>query len=418
MTVTVAPELQKASSKYVFWMMAANFGISMAFIVPLSFSLAVRIDELAPGREEVLGYVTGTAQAVYLVLSPLLGVWSDRTRSILGRRRPFLLAGMLLGLAALAGIAFAPTLLLVGAGWILAMLGWATASQAILNVQADRIPEEQRGRISGLTAMTGQIAPIVGIGITTLVTGSTFLVFVLPGLIGAALLTVFLFVGRENDSRSLPAAAPVSARTLLSSYVFNPRKHRDFGWNWLGRFTFFTGLYLNTSFATFFYAQRLDLPVREVAGTVAIIGVVGVAAAAVGAIGGGYLSDKLGRRKLFALVGALFFVAGAVVEAFAYSLPTLLIGSVLMQLAIAFFTTVDQAIVLAVLPSRSEAGRYMAITAFAHKLPSAIAPLLAPFIIAIGANGSDKNYTLLYLAGAVLALLGGLIVFTRIKCVR
>ncbi|MEW1840440.1 MFS transporter [Nonomuraea angiospora] len=411
-------DLPRASAGYIFWMMAANFGISMAFVVPLSFSLAVRIDELAPGHEEVLGYVTGTSQTIYLVLSPLLGVWSDRTRSRLGRRRPFLLAGLVLGLAALVGIALAPSLLLVGAGWIFAMLGWATASQAILNVQADRIPEAQRGKIGGLTGLTGQIAPIVGIGITTAVTGDTFLVFVLPGVVGAVLLGVFLVVGKEDDTRGAVHTTPVSVRTLASSYVFNPRKYPDFGWNWLGRLLFFMGLYFNTTFTTFFYAQRLDLPVREVAGAAAVIGILGVAAAALGAIGGGFLSDKLRRRKLFALVGALFFVAGALVEAFAYSFPVLMIGSVLMQLAIAFFSAVDQAIVLAVLPSRQEAGRYMAVVSFAHKLPSAVAPLIAPFVIGIGASGGDKNYTLLYLTGAVLALIGGSLVFTRVRSVR
>ncbi|GAA2869034.1 MFS transporter [Streptosporangium fragile] len=411
-------ELPKARAGYVFWMMAANFGISMAFVVPLSYSLAVRIDELAPGREEVLGYVTGTAQTIYLVLSPLLGLWSDRTRSRLGRRRPFLIAGGLLGLVSLIAVAVAPNLLLVGACWILTLLGWATAAQAILNVQADRIPEEQRGRISGFTGLTGQIAPIIGIGVASAVTGSTFLVFVLPGLIGAVLLAVFVVLGKETDTRDAVHQTGVSMKTLLSSYVFNPRKYPDFGWNWLGRLAFFMGLYFNTTFTTFFYAQRLDLPVRDVAGTVAIIGVVGVVAAALGAMGGGYLSDKLRRRRMFALIGALFFVVGAVVEAFAHSFPVLMIGSVLMQLAIAFFSAVDQAIVLAVLPSREEAGRYMAVVAFAHKLPSAIAPLIAPFIMAIGASGAVKNYTLLYLAGAVLALIGGVLVFTRVKSVR
>ncbi|MEU8817619.1 MFS transporter [Actinoplanes sp. NPDC048796] len=410
---SVAPDvLPKARGGFIFWMMAANFGVAMAYVVPAAFSLAVRIDELAPGREEVLGYVTGTAQAVFLVLSPLIGVWSDRTRS----RRPFLIAGGVLGLAALAAIAVAPNLFLLGAGWILAMLGWATAAQTILALQADRIPEEQRGRVSGFSGMTGQIGPTIGIGVASAVSGNTFLVFMLPGLIGAALLAVFVATSKRENIRANVATTPVSARTLLGSYVFNPRKHPDFGWNWLGRLAFFMGLYFNTTFATFFYAQRLDLPVREVAGTVAVISVIGLVAATAGAIGGGYLSDKLRRRRLFALIGAIFFVAGAVVEAFAHSFPALLVGSVLMQLAIAFFSAVDQAIVLAVLPSRDEAGRYIAVVQFAHKLPSAVAPLIAPFIIA-GSSG-EKNYTLLYLTGAVLALIGGLLVFTRVKAVR
>ena len=175
------------------------------------------------------------------------------------------------------------------------------------------------------------------------------------------------------------------------------------------------GLYFNTTFGTFFYAQRLHIPVIQVAGVVAAIGIIGVVAAAGGALLGGFLSDKLGRRKLFTLIGSLLFVAGACVEAFAHSLLPLIVGSVIMQLAIAAFSVVDQAIVFAVLPSRAEAGRYLAVVAFAQKIPSAIAPLIAPLIITIGAVGADKNYTALYLIGAVFALVGGLIIFTKVK---
>lgn len=416
-TAEPGPPLRPVGRTYLFWILAANFGVGMAYILPLSYTLALRLDELAPGREEILGYVTGTAQAVFLVASPLLGMWSDRLRSRVGRRRPFLVGGSVLGLLALVGIAAAPNPLLIGAGWVAAMLGWATASQAILTLQAERIPEEQRGKVSGLTGLTGQIGPVVGIAVASILP-STFLVFVLPGVLGLALAAAFALRGSEPDSRPLVAATRFSGKEILSSYVFDPRRHPDFGWNWLGRFIFFMGLYFNTTFATFFYAQRLDLPVKEVAGTVAVVGLLGLVAATTGAVGGGFLSDKLGRRRLFTLIGSCVFVAGALVEASAHSLPLLMVGSVLMQLSIALFSAVDQAIVMAVLPSRAEAGRYMAVVAFSQKIPSALAPIVAPLIITVGASGDTRNYTALYLTGAVFALVGGLIVFTRVRSVR
>src|SRR6478735_8647695 len=72
---------QPMSKGYIVWLMLASFGASMAMMVPLSYGIAVRITELAPGHEEVLGYIAGVAQVIYLVISPMVGIWSDRTRS-------------------------------------------------------------------------------------------------------------------------------------------------------------------------------------------------------------------------------------------------------------------------------------------------------------------------------------------------
>lgn len=406
------------SRGYIFWLMIASFGASMAMMVPLSYGLAVRITELAPGHEEVLGYITGTAQLVYLVVSPIIGIWSDRTRSRLGRRTPFIFLGSGIGLAGLVVIGLAPDLLIVGAGWVLGMSGWSIAGAAIQTLQADKLPEQQRGKVSALTGLMTQIAPVIGIGIAYAVSSSTFLIFLIPGLVGAVLLALLPIFKPEGSSRELERGSDVTVRSIVASYGFSVRKYPDFAWNWLGRFIFFIGLYFNTTFGTFFYAQRLDLPVREVAGIVATIGMLGVVAAAAGALLGGFLSDRLKRRRLFVLLAAVLFVAGAVTEAFAWSLPQLIIGAVIMQMAIAVFATVDQAIIFAIIPDRSEAGRYMAVVSFAQKIPSAVAPLLASVVITIGAVGAEKNYTILYLSGAVFALVGGLMILFKVKAVR
>lgn len=413
------PEPQQPMSRsYIFWLMLASFGASMAMMVPLSYGIAVRITELAPGHEEVLGYITGSAQLVYLIVSPLIGIWSDRTRSRFGRRTPFLYLGTAIGVVGLVVIGLAPSLLIVGAGWVLGMTGWSIAGAALQTLQADKLPEAQRGRVSALTGLMTQIAPVLGIGVAYAVSSSTLLIFVLPGAIGALLLALFPLIKPEGSSKDLPQGDHVTVKSVVTSYGFNVRKYPDFAWNWLGRFVFFVGLYFNTTFGTFFYAQRLDLPVREVAGIVATVGMIGVLAAATGAIVGGFLSDKLQRRRLFVMIAALLFVVGAVAEATAWSLPQIIIGAVLMQLAIAVFATVDQAIVYAIIPERDQAGRYMAVIQFAQKIPSAVAPLIAGVVITIGAVGDVKNYTLLYLTGAVFALIGGLIILLKVKSVR
>jgi len=418
--VPAAGPAERVSAGFILWMALANFGVSMAYIVPLSFSLALRIQQLVPGHEEVLGYATGTAQAVFILTAPLVGIWSDRTRSRFGRRRPFMLGGIALGMAGLVVIAVAPNVPVLMVGWVVAMFGWSNTGSAIMFLQADLVPEEQRGRISGFTGLSAQVAPVLGIGIVSaFIKTSTFLVFFVPGAVGVTLTLLFVFLGKDPDSRLLALPADrISIKKVFGSYAFNARKYPDFGWNWFGRFAFFMGLYLNTTFGTFFYAQRLEVSVAEVGAIVAVVGLLGVVGAAAGAIGGGWLSDKLQRRKLFVLVGAVLFTGGALIEANAYSLPVLVVGSVVMNLSLAAFGAVDGAIVMAILPDRAEAGRYMSVVQFAQKLPSAIAPLIAPLVITIGAVGSLKNYTLLYLVGGVFALLGGLIILLKVKSVR
>ena len=416
-SAVVEPQ-QPMSKGYIVWLMLASFGASMAMMVPLSYGIAVRITELAPGHEEFLGFITGIAQAVYLVISPLVGIWSDRTRSRFGRRSPFIYLGTAIGLAGLVVIGLAPSLLIVGAGWVLGMVGWSIAGAALQTIQADKLPESQRGKVSALTGLMTQIAPVLGIGVAYAVSSNTFLVFVVPGAIGAVLLAHFPLIKPEGSSKDLAPSMQVTVRSVVSSYGFNIRKYPDFAWNWLGRFVFFIGLYFNTTFGTFFYAQRLDMPVREVAGVVATVGMIGVLAAAIGAIAGGFLSDKLQRRRLFVMIAAVLFVVGAVVEATAWSLPQIVAGAVLMQLTIAVFATVDQAIVYAIIPERDQAGRYMAVIQFAQKIPSAVAPLLAGLVIMLGATGGEKNYTLLYLLGAGFAFFGGLIILLKVKSIR
>ncbi|MBD7996713.1 MFS transporter [Arthrobacter sp. Sa2CUA1] len=413
------PALAPVGKRYIWLMVLAQFGVFVAFITPLAISLAIRLNELAPGREEYLGYITGAGAFAVMLTSPFLGVASDRTRTRLGRRRPFMIGGMILGIVSLVVMATAPSVLVLGTGWVLAQLGWGTVLSNLLISTADRLPESQRGKVAGLTGFATQVAPVVGVVLAGSFASNNLLLFLVPGAVGVLLTSLFVLLVHEKDSRGNTFDEKLNLGRLLRKYLYNPKQHPDFSWNWLGRFFFYFGLTLNTTFTAFFFASRLGVSVTEVAGILAILSMAGILATTAGAIGGGFLSDKLRRRRAFVCASGLIFGAGAIIMALSSDMPMLVAGSLLGSLGIGMFSAVDQALLLDVLPEReTDAGRFMGIISFATSIPQSIAPLIAPIFLAVGVTaGGEKNYLLLYVIAAACTVLGGLVVL-RIRSVR
>lgn len=393
---------------------AATFGASLAGVVPMVFSLAVRLGEIAPGDEHLYGYVIGAGQLVALVSAPLTGVLSDRSRSRWGRRRPFTLLGLVMGLVALPVLAAAPNVAALTIGWMLTTFGWGTAGGSVGNLLADRLPRHQRGTVSAVANVSGQVAPVVGVTLAGRFATDSWLLFLVPGLVGGALIAIFLVYIREEPAPADRPRGPLSWGALVRSYLFDPRRYPAFAWAWLGRALFFFGLSLTSSFTTYFYAQRLDVSVVEVAPTLAMLSAVGIVAATLGSTVAGWASDRKGARHVWTALGGGAFAAGALVSASAQDLRTLAGGAVVSAIGLAVFGTVGGALTMDILPERAtQAGRYLGINAFSQKVPAAIAPLIAPSLLLLA--GRDADYGVLYIAGAAFAVLGAVIIALKAR---
>lgn len=412
-------EPPKVGARYIWLLLIALFGIYIAEVTPIAISLAIRIKQIAPDHEEYLGYVIGVAATVSLFSGPITGILSDRTRSRFGRRRPWLIAGALVGSVGLFIISVAPNAVGLGAGWVVATLGWNTAIGNATNSQADRLPESQRGKVGGLVGVVTMIAPVFGATIGGLLSTNSILLFMVPAVIGVILVLLFVLFIREDDSRTRAFAEPLNIGLVLRKFVYNPRRYPDFSWNWLGRFLFYFGLTTNSTFTAFFFAQRLGQPITAIGGFIALAGLLSVPAVIIGAGGSGFVSDRLHRRKVFVLSAAIVFSLGALLIAFAPNITLLLVGSFVTSLGLGVFSAVDQAIILDTLPEReTDAGRFVGISGLANSIAQAAAPLAAPAFLGIGvAAGADKNYSLLYIVAAAFTFLGGLAIL-RVKSVR
>ena len=412
----------KVSAGYIWLLIIATLGSYAALVAPIGISLSLRVQELAPDNVELLGYVVGAGAIVAAVSQPLVGMWSDRMRSKLGRRRPFAIAGTIVGLIGLAFMAVAPDVVLLAAGWMVTQLGWATVLSSLLLSQADRLPEEQRGKVAGLSGFVQMIASVLGVGIASAFIGNNFLVFLVPGVLGAIALTFWVTLVKEPSSVDFVVEKKLTVARALKDMVFSPKAHPDFAWNWLGRLFFMFGVTFSTTFTTLFFASRLSEggQVADIGGLIVIVSLISVLATAGGAILGGFLSDKLKRRRIFVLLAGLAYTLGAIVMALGGSDVTVLVaGSVATSIGLGVFSAVDQAIVLDVLPERdTEAGRFMGINGYSTTLAQAIAPIVAAPLLLIGATGADKNYALLFLVGAACTLIGGNLVMLFVRSAK
>ncbi|MEU4230621.1 MFS transporter [Nonomuraea sp. NPDC026600] len=417
---TDSADLPKVNATFMWLIVLATFGSYMALVTPIAISLAIKVSQIAPGHEEYLGYITGAGATASLLATPVTGMLSDRTRSRLGRRRPYLIGLTVLGVGALFVLAEAPNVFMLGLGWVLASIGWGSVMGMLNAAQADRLPESQRGRVAGLTGMVQQLAPVTGAMVAGTLARDSLLLFLVPGAVGAVALALFIWLVPEPDSRELPRSDErFSARMLVRPYLFNPRQVPDFAWNWVGRLLFMAGITFYSTFTAFFLAARLGMSVEQAAGLVGVFAIGGIAAAMIGAVGGGFLSDKLRRRRIFVLLGGAAVAAGAATMALSSGLPLLIGGALLGNLGIGLFSSVDGALSLDVLPDReTDAGRYTGINGLSGSLAQGLAPFVAPVFLAIGSDGGEKNYPLIYLVAGAFTLAGGLVVLLRVKSVR
>lgn len=409
-------------AKYIVFLLLGMFGAYVALVAPIGISLSLRIQELAPANVEVLGYIIGIAAIVTTITGPLVGIWSDRTRSRFGRRRPFALGGAVVGFIGLAVVASASDVPVLLLGWVITSFGWSSSMNSLIQSQADRLPESQYGRVAGMTGFIQMVAPVVGVGLASAFIGNNYLVFLVPGAVGlVSLLCWFLFVP-ERDTRNVEFSDRLNVGKVVRSLVFNPRRYPDFAWNWLARLLFMTGVTFSTTFTSLFFASRLSAggQVADIGGIIVILSLVSLVVTGVGALAGGFLSDKVGRRKIFVLASGITYTIGAVTLAFGGSnFAVLLAGSALTGLALGVFSSVDQALVLNVLPEKdTEAGRFLGINGYSTSLAQAVAPLLAAPLILIGVSGDEKNYGLLFLVAAVLTILAGILVQWKVRSVR
>src|ERR1019366_3207153 len=275
----------------MFWMLWGDFFFQLfESVTPVMIPLQLRWEGAS---DTLIGFVASQAAIPAFCIYPVIGMQSDRHRSSLGRRRPFLLwftppvvlSFILLGAAKPAGAWLHRGLSLLGgnsftvAGCTIAWIVCCYVMWVIFNAYigqvysylfADVIPQEVMGKFFGLYRAVGAIGNIVfnrwSLGWAE---AYTLHVYILIGLLYAGAFFMIVWKVKEGAYPPPPKKAG-GGLAAMKQYIKECYTH-PFYLNYYCTYFFFWGSLVPLSFLVFFatsagqpgYAPTLGLTLQE-----------------------------------------------------------------------------------------------------------------------------------------------------------
>ncbi len=457
----------------IYWLGLTTISQSNGLIVPLLVQKFVGSEQ----QGTAFGSLRLYTLMIALLVQALMGMLSDRSTLRWGRRRPFILVGTLLNMACIIAIGYSPDYWFLFGAVVLSQIASNIAHAAEQGLIPDLVPEDRRGRFSGVKSImellpviivaftvgkliaAGQMwaGILVAIGILFLSMAVTMFVHEEPrheppgrldwkpfGRIVAMTLVfmvVILGLGEIvkgiskllNGIDSVPTllivmgvtgllamgaavVAGVWASVRISIGGEEARRHPSFTWWVVNRLAFLVGVNNLAGFAVYFLQARLGLKGEAAAGPASqLMMVVGILILLC-ALPSGWLADRIGRKRLVALSG-ITAAAGALVLVLAPSMIVIYAGGCIIGAATGMFFTTNWALGTDVVP-KEEAGRYLGISNLAGAGAGAVGayiggPIADYFTVHIP-QSPGLGYLLIFAIYAALFLLSA-VVLIRVR---
>ncbi|WP_406090887.1 MFS transporter [Streptomyces sp. NBC_01013] len=405
---------QAPRPRLVVGMAAGQLGLFLALLTPILVSLQLKVQSIVPEDDQVtsLGIITMTGSVAAMLANPFFGRLSDRTAGRFGRRRPWLVLGMLGLLIGLMIIATASSVAVVAVGFVIASASANAALAAFVATVADNVPEHKRGRISGLLGIMQNLAPTAGTWIAKCFTDQMLLLFLVPSLIGILLVIGYVLVLPDRPLEHKPPREGFKA--VLRTYWVSPRQHPDFAWAWLSRFLLTLANWMFTTFRLIYLQHEMRLTTAEATETLATGVLIYGLCVMSSAQAAGWLSDRCGRRKPFIAAAAVLFGVGMLILSRSDTVGLFYCAEIVLGLGFGTYLGVDLALVIDVLPDPKNPSKDLGIFNIAMSAPQIFAPALGALLISLGGG---HNYSILLITSSLVCL-GGALAILPVRKVR
>ncbi|MEJ5314182.1 MULTISPECIES: SLC45 family MFS transporter [Anaerolinea] len=343
-----------------------------------------------------------------LFIQPPVGAWSDRLRTPIGRRMPFILIGapvaaLVFGLIPLASVL--PLFVACTSTLILSMAFWRTPVVALM---PDITPSQYRSQANGIINLMGGLGAILG----TLVGGPLFNINeAYPFWMGSALvilaaLMVFIFIKEPKEYETTSEEQPSLWHSLKEVLTSQERSALRI---LLAIFFWFVAYNAIEAFFTLYAQNHLGLPGGDGARLLGQLSLLFV----LFALPAGMLGGALGRRKvimtgivlLSACMLGMYFLPPEVLLIQITRLPVLgvvpVVGLILMLAGIAWaMINVNSLPMVVDMTDQLRVGTYTGLYYLFSTLAAIAGPNLNGWIIQL----TGKNYSNTMLVGPVFML--------------
>ncbi len=380
--------------------------------------------QLAPDLPNtVMGILGFVGLLVAMAVQPIIGVFSDRAKTKLGRRLPFIIGGAVLIAMSLFLLVSAPTLWVLLLGVILIQFSSNILQGPWQALIPDLVPESQRGMASSLKGVMDIVALVVGglvagkilsAGIDRWGDNGVYFAAAVPTVVFFVFVIFTAIWARENPeaaAASEPATKTVS-EALKGAFYVNFRENKIFGW-WFANRILFWGSFIAIN--TFLINYMVDVMHMEQTAAQSFYGnlkmILG-GALIVLALLSGWLSDKFGRKPIMLASGFVSF-AGALFLLFVRDMTLITVAGAIIGMGIGAFITVSWALATDIVPA-NESARYLGIANIATCIGSGVARLLGGVLIdpinkllgssSLGYQSLFVLATLCFLASALVIL--------------
>lgn len=408
----------------VLWF-ALNFQSAalLPIVIPTQILLFTGAGQVGNAQQAVLlGWLSALGSVVALVVQPIIGTISDRTRGTLGRRRPYIIVAGVLLLVGAFQLATAREIAAFAIGFFVFQLASSACTAAYQSLLPDHVPQEQRGTASGYMGLMTILGNVVSLALAGILLSSVTLIsinssaiergaYIFYALTGLVLLVsvVITVTGVPDTPLTQTPVAPTGIRQRFASIWIEPWRHKNFTWVFLTRAFVMLGLTLFLTFIEYYFANVARL--TNFIQATAILAVLALIGAVCSALLLGILSDRVGRVPLVLLASTCMAIAAGAFLILPAGAPLWPLG-LLFGLGYGAYTSVDWALAVDVLPSATDIGKDMGIWSTATTLPAIVAPLLGSFVLTLASRISTTaaGYRLVFALAAIFLLLGAICV--------